>query len=335
MIDCEKGGYNSGRKYCLQVTEALNDNLLLAGRKFSGLPEEATPAAQLAHIITRLADSANKRKRPKSLWLQSRIAAKTLFNDFTFQTIIAMILVANFITNAYEAQMYGKLGTKDNPTPALEVLNLLDLIFTAIFVAELLLNLHGHLFIEFVTNAWSIFDFLVVAVSLVTLFSSDDSQVPITVFRLLRAFRVLRLFGRLKAIKKIINALSASLIPVANAFMILGIVIMLYSIIAVTFFAESAPTDMGNLSRAIISLFKIAGGDTWVGEGDPEDGLPVLREDGSVNWPVGVFVISYVLIINWTLLQVSVAVLLDNFVSETTRQQVIHRFVSYLSAEHV
>ena len=179
MIDCEKGGYNSGRKYCLQVTEALNDDLLLAGRKFSGLPEEATPAAQLAHIITRLADSANKRKRPKSLWLQSRIAAKTLFNDFTFQTIIAMILVANFITNAYEAQMYGKLGTKDNPTPALEVLNLLDLIFTAIFVAELLLNLHGHLFIEFVTNAWSLFDFLVVAVSLVTLFSSDDSQVPI------------------------------------------------------------------------------------------------------------------------------------------------------------
>ena len=98
--------------------------------------------------------------------------------------------------------------------------------------------------------------------------------------------------------------------------------------------AHSA-TDMGNLSRAIISLFKIAGGDTWVGEGDPEDGLPVLREDGSVNWPVGVFVISYVLIIPWTLLQVSVAVLLDNFVSETTRQQVIHRFVSYLSAEHV
>jgi hypothetical protein len=167
---------------CLHLSVNVFVSLAQAGRNFSGLPEEATPtvAVQLAHIITRLADSANKIKRPKSLWLQSRVAAKTVFNDFTFQTIIAMILVANFITNAYEAQMYGKLGTKDNPTlltPALEVLNLLDLIFTTMVVAELLLNLH--LFIEFVTNGWSMFGFAVVTVSLLALFSSDDSQVPI------------------------------------------------------------------------------------------------------------------------------------------------------------
>lgn len=43
----------------------------------------------------------------------------------------------------------------------------------------------------------SIFDFIVVASSLITPFIGD-APVPISIFRLMRAFRVLRIFGRLK-----------------------------------------------------------------------------------------------------------------------------------------
>ena len=37
---------------------------------------------------------------------------------------------------------------------------------------------------------------------------------------------------------------------------------------------------MGNLSRAIVSMFRIACGDTWIGEGAEEDGVPILNPDG-------------------------------------------------------
>ena len=37
-----------------------------------------------------------------------------------------------------------------------------------------------------------------------------------------------------------------------------------YAIIGVTVYAESAPEAFGNLSRAIITLFRLAAGETWV-----------------------------------------------------------------------
>ena len=196
---------------------------------------------------------------------------------------IAVLLLINFVTNAYEAQMYGKLENPDgSPTPSLILLDTMDLVFTMVFTAELLLNMHANLLGDFL-NGWSLFDLTVVSISLFTFFSTN-TNVPVNVFRLLRAFRVLRLFGRLKSIKKIINALGASLFPVMNAFAILGIVLLLFSIMGVTFFADRAPTDMGNLSRAFITLFRMACGETWLGDGDdPEDGLPVLRSDGKVH----------------------------------------------------
>ena len=43
--------------------------------------------------------------------------------------------------------------------------------------------------------------------------------------------------------------------------------------------------------------------------------------------------VSYILIINWTMLQVSVAVLLDNFVSETAREKEIEADMSAKNPE--
>ncbi len=46
----------------------------------------------------------------------------------------------------------------------------------------------------------------------------------IIVFQVLRAFRVLRLFGRLKNLRNIVTAISSSIIPVLNAFIIIYLV---------------------------------------------------------------------------------------------------------------
>ena len=85
---------------------------------------------------------------------------------------------------------------------------------------------------------------------------------------------------------------------VADAFFIMAIVLALYAIIGVTFYDERSPEDFGNLSLAIISMFRIAAGETWI------DGIPIANEDSNVDWATGAFVISFVLIVNWTLIQV-------------------------------
>ncbi len=63
----------------------------------------------------------------------------------------------------------------------------------------------------------------------VSLVSLGVSNVPgISFLRLMRAFRVLRLFGRLRSLRQIINALTSAILPVCNAFLIMGLVTCLY-----------------------------------------------------------------------------------------------------------
>ena len=61
--------------------------------------------------------------------------------------------------------------------------------------------------------------------------------------------------------------------------------------------------------------FTVAAGETWI------DGVPLHDDEGNVNWMIGGFIIAFIIVVNWTVLQVSVAVLLDNFVNETARER--------------
>ena len=65
------------------------------------------------------------------------------------------------------------------------------------------------------------FDLFVVAMSLIALGPID---LPISILRLMRAFRIVRIFGRIKALRNIIKALTSSILPVLNAFVILLVV---------------------------------------------------------------------------------------------------------------
>ncbi len=108
-----------------------------------------------------------------------------------------------------------------SPTLLKSTLDNLNLAFTAIFTLELLTNMSAHPFKHFVSNSWCVFDAFVVLISLVAL---GPLEFPVSI---LRALRVVRLFGRLKASKKILSALSVSLVPMANAFFIMLIVAMI------------------------------------------------------------------------------------------------------------
>jgi voltage-gated sodium channel len=108
----------------------------------------------------------------------------------------------------------------ENPNHAL--ISRLDRFFTFIFAAELLMNMFANWFHPFVSNRWNFFDVIVIVLSLIALALAD---LPINVLRLVRAFRVFRLFGRMQALKNILASLSASIVPELNAFMIMFIVI--------------------------------------------------------------------------------------------------------------
>ena len=94
------------------------------------------------------------------------------------------------------------------------VLDAADLVFTIVFAVDLAINLYSHWFRPFFTNGWSLFDLVVVAFSLVAL--DPSLNLPVNVVRTIRAFRVCRSFGKIGELKRIVNAISKSVIPVMN-----------------------------------------------------------------------------------------------------------------------
>ena len=74
-------------------------------------------------------------------------------------------------------------------------------------------------FTEHRGNSFNVFDFVVVLITTISLFPQFDMKV-ISTLRLLRAFRVVRIFARLGSARKIITALSTSVIPVCNVLVV-------------------------------------------------------------------------------------------------------------------
>ena len=126
------------------------------------------------------------------------------------------------MVNAAESQLSGNLlDQNENLTRTGQDLEAVDTAFTVIFTVELVLNAFAHWFKPFISDGWNIFDFIVVAMSLVAL---GPVKVPVNVIRSLRAFRVIRLFGRLKGLKNIVTALASSGMAVLQALPILLII---------------------------------------------------------------------------------------------------------------
>jgi hypothetical protein len=88
----------------------------------------------------------------------------------------------------------------------------------------------------------------------------------------------------------------------------------------VTFFGNDAPEDFGKFDQACITLFRVTSGGAWV------DAI-ALNSEGGINHKGAVFLVTYIFVVNWTLLQVSVAVLLDRFISSSVDMQAEKRAI--------
>ena len=96
----------------------------------------------------------------------------------------------NFVICMVEAQLLGsaelQTGGLDYPRIA-AALRGLNVFFTVAFAVELAVNAFANWFRRFAHDGWSIFDLVVVTASLVAL---TQIRLPVSVIRLMRAFRV-------------------------------------------------------------------------------------------------------------------------------------------------
>jgi hypothetical protein len=118
------------------------------------------------------------------------------------------------------------------------------------------------------------------------------------VLRSIRAFRVIRMIRKIKSLNSIVEALSCSIVPVFNAYLILLMVMCIFAIMGVTFFGRDNQECFGKFSLAWLTMFRISSGDPWA------ECLPPVTEGGEVVMTNCLFGASYIVIVSWTLQQV-------------------------------
>jgi len=258
---------------------------------------------------------------------------------FYFNPVVVMLvagcIIGNFLINIVEKEI--------DPNPLHpeyneDLWNGFDTVFNIIFDVELILNMWGYggPVREFWKSGWNCFDSLIVLVGNLTMIGALGP--PLDKLKLMRAFRVFRLFKRVKELNKIVVALVNSIKPVMYAFIVMLVFFCIYAILAVEFFRDfgeggyyetwdehgnvtynDATTPRGyvhgleyygTFMRALYTLFQVMTGESW-SEAVARPLLFGLYRGSSFT--VGFFFCSFVLLMQLVLINVVVAVLLDNF----------------------
>ena len=123
--------------------------------------------------------------------------------------------------------------------------------------------------------------------------------------RLIRIFRVVRVFKKLESLRILVQALASAFLPVCNAFFMLFIVAAMYAIVAVMFWCdlEGFHDLFGRFSLALLTMCQVASGDGWV----TDIVKPMLTYDLRHDAPIVAFFFSFYLLCGVVMLNVVVA----------------------------
>ncbi|XP_010004316.1 PREDICTED: sodium channel protein type 5 subunit alpha-like [Chaetura pelagica] len=249
-----------------------------------------------------------------------------------FDVVIMVLICLNMISMMVET--HGQSETKTN------ILNKINILFVAVFTAECVLKLAA-LRQYYFSNAWNIFDLVVVIMSLVASLLSGIGKafehfLPPTLFRVIRLARIgriLRLIRAARGIRTLLFALMMSLPALFNIGLLLFLVMFIYAIFGMANFAyvkkEHGIDDMFNFqtfANSMLCLFQITTSAGW-------DGLlsPILNTgppycDPNVNGTIGecgkpaigiIYFVSYIIISFLIVVNMYIAVIMENFNAAT------------------
>lgn len=154
------------------------------------------------------------------------------------------------------------------------VAEILNYIFTAIFIAEAIIKLIGFGPKIYFSEGWNKFDFTIIVGSFISIFISANTSLEIrgtiTIMRSFRILRLLRLISRGKSLQLIFNTFVITLHSLANIGGLLLLFIFMYSILGMMIFGEVKRNgvmddylNFETFGNSFVILFVVATGDTW------------------------------------------------------------------------
>ncbi|HWP34489.1 MAG TPA: ion transporter [Thermodesulfobacteriota bacterium] len=219
-----------------------------------------------------------------------------------FQTLVLGLIGANAVVVGVEAQPALARGYEG-------FLHRLNATVQVLFVVEIALRLLAcwprvH---RFFLDGWNLFDFGVVAVSLL-----PQAGPFATVARLARVLRVARLASLMPELRLIIGTMLRSIPSMGHVILLLSLLLYVYGVIGVHLFGPHDPEHWGSLGRALGTLFQILTLEGWV----------EIQEASLRHVPgAWVFYASFVVVAVFVVVNLFIAVVLNNLEATRAEQQ--------------
>ncbi|XP_058894434.1 voltage-dependent T-type calcium channel subunit alpha-1H isoform X2 [Kogia breviceps] len=312
---------------------------------------EDSCCSRLQKVLEPYKPECCRSREPWALYLFSpqnrfRISCQKIIAHKMFDHIVLVFIFLNCITIALERPDIDPGSTER------VFLSISNYIFTAIFVAEMMVKVVAlglvsgeHAYLQ---SSWNILDGLLVLVSLVDIIvamaSAGGAKILgiLRVLRLLRTLRPLRVISRAPGLKLVVETLISSLRPIGNIVLICCAFFIIFGILGVQLFkgkfyyCEGADTrnistkaecwaahyrwvrrkyNFDNLGQALMSLFVLSSKDGWVNimyDGLDAVGIDQQPVPNHNPWML-LYFISFLLIVSFFVLNMFVGVVVENF----------------------
>lgn len=225
-----------------------------------------------------------------------RIEASKLFQG----AVIAIIILSALTIGA---------KTYDMPPLIEQSLSLLDNAITLFFLMEILFRFGVCQDKKrFLLDGWNLFDTLVVIGSLIPL----DNSEAVLLGRLLRVFRVLRLVSVVPELRFLINSLLKAIPRMGYIVLLMFIIFYIYAAMGSMFFARVDEVLWGDVSIAMLTLFRVATFEDWT------DVMYATMEHYPLSW---IYYLTFIFLTAFVFLNMMIGAILEVMSEEQNAKQ--------------
>jgi voltage-gated sodium channel len=212
------------------------------------------------------------------------------------------------------------LGLETSPT-AMEhaggVLRAIEAGVLTIFVVEILIKLYAF-GPRFFRSGWNVFDFAIVAISLV------PGTGPFAILRSLRILRVLRLLSTVRRLRMIIDSLLAAIPSIGWIVFLLFLVFYIFGVMGTQLFGASFPAWFGSVPASMYTLFQVMTLESW--------SMGIARPVMEVYPHAYLFFIPFILISSLTILNVFIGIIVNTMQALHWEEEDVKRIAAEAAA---
>jgi voltage-gated sodium channel len=245
----------------------------------------------------------DSRDHPDFIWAAAnppslRERLRALIETPRFERLIIGAIVLNAITLGLETSS-GVMAKHGG------LLHRIDEALLAIFTIELAMRLYVYRS-DFWRDPWSIFDFTIVAITLL------PATGNLSILRSLRILRALRLITAIPSIRRVVGSLLAAIPSMGSIIVLLLIINYVYSVMATKLFAADDPENFGTLGASFFTFFQIMTLEGWA------EIVRKLMEKHPWAWA---FFLPYIILATFMVLNLFIGIVVDAMQNQQAEAQ--------------